>query len=116
MGMMEDQTMQVYAIAFPSKIISSDEQCYSNIEWKTPGILHSLEMFLHYCFAKEVYVITDDKPLVAIFSRNEAMLSLHLCYRMFELCNFKSQHKFKLCCCTTDRGPGSLNQFLLDII
>ena len=32
-------------------------------------------MFHHYCFAKEVLIITDHKPLVVIFKQGVAMLS-----------------------------------------
>ena len=40
---------------------------YSNIERGALGILHGLKKFHHYCFAREVLVITDHKQLVAIF-------------------------------------------------
>ena len=38
----------------------------SNIEREALGILHGLKKFHHYCFAREVLIITDHKPLVAI--------------------------------------------------
>ena len=49
----------LYTIAFASKTLSSTEWQYRR---KALGILHGLEKFYHYCFAKEVYVITDHKP------------------------------------------------------
>ena len=39
------------------------------------GILHGLEKFHNYCFAREVYIITDHKPLVTILSKDVTMLS-----------------------------------------
>ena len=38
-------------------------------------ILHGLEKFHHYCFAREVSIITDHKPLLAIFKKDVATLS-----------------------------------------
>ena len=62
-------------IAFVSKHLSSTEWWYSNIEWKALGILHGLENFYHYYFAKEVHVITDHKPLVAMITKEVATFS-----------------------------------------
>ena len=36
------------------------------------GTLHGLDKFHHYCFAREVSIITDHKPLVAIFRKDMA--------------------------------------------
>ena len=59
---------------FASKSLLSAEQCYSNIEQEALGKLHGLEKFHHYCFAKEVCVISDHKALVAITSKDVTML------------------------------------------
>ena len=61
--------------AFSSKSLSNAEKWYSNIKWEALGILHGLEKFDHYYFAKEVYVITHHKPLVAIVNKEFATLS-----------------------------------------
>ena len=47
---------------FGSKSLTGTEHRYSNTEREALGILHGLEKFHHYCFAKEVHVITDPKP------------------------------------------------------
>ena len=39
------------------------------------GILHSLEKFHHYCFTRDVNIITDHKLLVAIFKKDIVTLS-----------------------------------------
>ena len=39
---------------------------YSNIECEALGILHGLEKFHHYCFGREVLVITHHKLLVSM--------------------------------------------------
>ena len=53
-------------VSFARKSISSAEWWYSNIECKVLGVMDGLEKFHHYCFAKEVYIITDHKLLVAM--------------------------------------------------
>ena len=65
----------LHPIAFSSKSLSSMEQWYSNIEKEALGILHGLIKFQHYCFAKEMYVITDHKLLSTMVSNDAAMLS-----------------------------------------
>ena len=56
-------------IAFASKSLTGAEQRYSNIKREALGILHGLEKFHHYCFGREVLVITDHKPLIAMFKK-----------------------------------------------
>ena len=63
-----DNTM-VRPIAFGSKSLTSTEWRYSNIEREALGILQGLERFHCYCFAREVNIITDHKPIVAIFKK-----------------------------------------------
>ena len=59
----------LHPIAFASKSLTGAECRYSNIEREALGILHGLKKFHHYCFAREVLMITDYKPLVAIFNK-----------------------------------------------
>ena len=47
---------------------------YSNIERETLGLLHGLEKSYHYSFTYEVSMLTDHKPLVAIFKKDVAAL------------------------------------------
>ena len=65
----------LWPITFASKHLTSAEHRYSNIEREMPGILHSLKMFHHYCFARDVSIIMDHKPLVAIFKKDIVTLS-----------------------------------------
>ena len=62
-------------IAFTSKSLTSAKCRYSNIEREVLGILQGLEKFHHYCFARDVNVITDHKTLVALFKKDVASLS-----------------------------------------
>ena len=62
-------------IAFASKSLTGMECRYSNIKCKVLGILHGLEKFHHYCFSREVLIITDHKLLVSMFKKDIATLS-----------------------------------------
>ena len=52
----------LHPIAFANKSLTGAECRYSNIEREILGILHGLKKFHHYCFVREVYVITNHKP------------------------------------------------------
>ena len=72
--MVPDSTI-LCPIAFANKSLMGVDCRYSNIEREALGILHGLEKIHHYCFAREVFVITDHKPLVSIFKKDMVMLS-----------------------------------------
>ena len=72
--MVPDNTI-LCPIAFASKSLMGTEHRYSNIECKALGILHGSEKFHHYCFGREVLIITDHKPLVSIFKKDVATMS-----------------------------------------
>ena len=61
-------------IAFASKSLTGAECWYSKLEREALGIIHGLEKFHHYCFAREVLTISNHKPLVAIFKKDVAIL------------------------------------------
>ena len=61
-------------IAFVNKSLIRAEKRYSNIGREVLGILYGLETFCHYCFTREVSIITDHRPLVAIFKKDIATL------------------------------------------
>ena len=67
-------------IAFVSKSVTGAEHRYSNIEREALGILHGLKKFYHYCFAREVHIITDHKPLAAILKRCGNDITMHTAY------------------------------------
>ena len=68
----------LHPIAFASKSLTSVEWRYSNIKCEALGILHGLEKFHPYCFRREVLIITDHKPLVAMFKKDVATLLQHI--------------------------------------
>ena len=65
-------------IAFASKSLTWAEKRYSNIKREALGILYGLEKFHQHCFAREVSIIMDHKPLVTIFKKDVATLSQRL--------------------------------------
>ena len=65
----------LHPIKFTNKSLYSTEWQYSNVKWEALGILHGLDKFQYYCFVKEVNVITNHKPLVAMVSKDIATLS-----------------------------------------
>ena len=78
------------AVMFPSKNLTSTEWRYSNIEREVLGILHALEKLHHYCFPREVSIITDHKPLVAIFKKDIATPSQQI------LCILLRIHQYQM--------------------
>ena len=56
-------------ITFAIKSLKGAEHRYSSVEREGLGIIHGLEKFHYYCFAKEVFIITDHKPLLAILKK-----------------------------------------------
>ena len=65
----------LWSVTFASKSLTGMETCYGNIKKEALGILHGLEKFHHSCFSHEVKVITDHKPLIAIFKKVVVSLS-----------------------------------------
>ena len=57
-------------VEYASKSLSEIETRYSNIEREMLAVLFGLERFHYYAYGRKVTVITDHKPLVAIFSKN----------------------------------------------
>ena len=56
-------------IAYASRSLSQTETRYSQIEKEMLAVVYGLEKFHHYTYAREVEVVTDHKPLVAIWKK-----------------------------------------------
>ena len=65
-------------LLLPAKNLSGAEKRCNNIEREALGILYGLEKFHHYCFAREMSIIADHKPLVTIFKKDVTTLSQRL--------------------------------------
>ena len=78
-------------IAFASKSLTGVECRYSNIECKALGILHGLEEFHHYCFSREVLIITDHKLLVSMFKKDVSTLSQWIQHILLKIHQYRVQ-------------------------
>ena len=65
----------LHPIALASKSLTGAQCRYSNIEREDLGILHGCKKFHHYCFAREIHLITNLKLLGNIFKKDVTMLS-----------------------------------------
>ena len=93
-GMVPDSTI-LQPITFASKSLMGAEHRYSNFECEALGILHGLEKFHHYCFGREVLVITDHKPLVSMFKKDLATLSQCIQHILLKIHQYRVQIIFK---------------------
>ena len=93
-GMAPDNTI-LHPIMFASKSLTVAEQRYSNIKWEVLGILHGLEKFHHYCFGREVLVITDHKLLVAMFKKDVATLLQCIQHILLKMHQYRVQIIYK---------------------
>ena len=75
---MTPDNITLHPTAFASKSLTSTKWRCSNIKHEVLGILHGLEKFHHYCFGKEVLIITDHKPLVVMFKKDVATMLQHI--------------------------------------
>ena len=82
-------------IAFASKSVTGAECRYSNIEREALGIIHGLKKFYHYCFAREVLIITDHKPLVAIFKKDVVTLLQCIQHILLKIHQYRVQIIYK---------------------
>ena len=82
-------------IAFASKSLTGAECRYSNIKQEALGILHGLEKFHHYCFSREVFIITDHKPLVSMFKKDIATLSQYIQCILLKIHQYQFQIIYK---------------------
>ena len=67
-------TATLCPIAFTRKSLSGAKQCYSNVEHVALGILQGLRRFHQYYLSREVCIITDHTPLIAILNNDVAMI------------------------------------------
>ena len=56
-------------VAYASKSLTEAELRYANIEHELLAVLFSVEHFKHFVYARDVTIITDHKPLLAVFKK-----------------------------------------------
>ena len=82
--------------AFTINSLTVAEKRYSNIEREALSILYRLEKFYHYCFTREVSIITDHKPLIEIFQKDVATSSQRLQRILLRIHKFRMGIIYKL--------------------
>ena len=82
-------------ITFVSKSLMGAECRYSNIKCKALGILHGLDKFHHYCFSREVLIITDHKLILSMFKKDVATLSQCIQHILLKIHQYRVQIIYK---------------------
>ena len=82
-------------LQLPAKAHQVWERRYSNIERVALGMLPRLEKFHHYCFAREVSIITDHKPQIVIFKKVVAMLSQRMQQILLRIYQYRVRKIYK---------------------
>ena len=75
-------------ISYASKILSSTESNYCNIEHELLGVLFAITPFKHFTYSCTVYVITDHKTLVSLFKKSLVDASPHLTHMLMQLLDY----------------------------
>lgn len=82
-------------IAFASRSLSQSEKNYAQIEKELLAVVYGLQKFHHYTYGRNVTVITDHKPLVAISNKplHKAPKRLQSLLLKAQTYNFDIQYK-----------------------
>ena len=81
-------------MAFMGKSLTSAECKHNNIEREAPGILQS-QKFNHYCFPRDVNIISDHKPLVTIFKKDVETLSQRIQWILLRIHQYRVRILYK---------------------
>ena len=76
-------------IAFASNSLWSAGKRYSNSKREALGILQGWEKFHLYCLARELSIIMDHKPFVAMLKKGIVTLSQRLQYKLLRICKYR---------------------------
>ena len=83
-------------LTFRSKSLTSAEWRYSYIDRDELGILHGLKKFHHYRFVREVSIIPNHNPLVAIFKKDVVTLSQQIQHILLRIHQYHFRIIYKL--------------------
>ena len=61
-----NERQSLYPIAYGSRMLTSAETRYANIERELLGVVGALEKFHYFTFGRPVIILTDHKPLISI--------------------------------------------------
>ena len=88
MAKSDEITTNLRPISYASKILSSTESNYSNIERELLGLLFAVTNFKHFTYGRLVHVITDHKPLVSLFRKSLVDSSPRLTRMLIQLLDY----------------------------
>ncbi|KAK9700413.1 RNase H-like domain found in reverse transcriptase [Popillia japonica] len=74
-------------IAFASRSLTDSEKNYSQIDKESTAIVWELKKFFHYCYGREIILMTDHKPLTRIL-RPEKNLPTTSAIRLLHYASF----------------------------
>ena len=78
-------------VAYASKSLSVAEQNYANIERELLGVVFSLETFKHFTYGRKTNIITDHKPLTALFNKSLQNTSPRLARMMLRIVDYNAK-------------------------
>jgi len=77
-----------------SKLLTTTESCYSNIEREMFAVLFGLEKFHYYAYGRPVVVESDHKPLEAIFKKYLSSAPPRIARMMLPIQKYDTQIKY----------------------
>ena len=82
-------------VAYASKSLTEAERQYANIERELLAVLFSVEHFKHFVYARDVTIITDHKPLLAVFKKCIHNMAPRLARMMLRLSDYNITMLYK---------------------
>ena len=82
-------------VAYASKSLTEAKCRYANIEHELLAVLFSVEHFKHFVYARDVTIITDHKPLLAVFKKCIHNMALRLAQMMLRLSDYNITMLYK---------------------
>ncbi|KAK9739449.1 Integrase zinc binding domain [Popillia japonica] len=82
-------------IAFASRSLTDSEKNYSQIDKESTAIVWGLKKFFHYCYGREIILMTDHKPLTRIL-RPEKDLPATSAIRLLHYASFMAGFKYEI--------------------
>ena len=82
-------------VAYASKSLTEAERRYANIERELLAVLFSVEHFKHFVYARDVTIITDHKPLLAVFKKCIHNMAPRLARMMLRLSDYNITMLYK---------------------
>ena len=75
-------------VFYASKTLTTTESNYSNIEREMLGVIFSVLHLKHFTYGREVHIITDHKPLIALCAKNLATTSPRLSRMLMKILDY----------------------------